>query len=76
MSSWMTARRRAWLYGLATVTVPLLIAYDALDAERAPLWLALAAAFLGVAAPATALANITPDPVDYATADEPEIGVE
>lgn len=76
MSEWMTARRRAWLYGLATVIVPLLIAYDALDAQRAPLWLALIAAFLGVAAPATALANITPDERDIATADEPEIGVE
>jgi len=76
MPTWLTRRRRAYLYSVAAVIVPLLIAYDALAAELAPLWLALAAAVLGVAAPATALANLTPDDSDYATADEIEIEVE
>lgn len=76
MHQWLTRKRRVYLYSIAAVIVPLLIAYDALSADLAPLWLALAAAVLGIAAPATALANLTPEDDDYATADEPNIEVE
>jgi len=73
MQSLFTKRRRAYLYRISGVIVPVLIAYDALEANKAPLWLALVAAVLGVAAPATALANLSPDPSEYATVDEFEI---
>jgi hypothetical protein len=76
MPTFLSMRNRQWLYGLAMMVVPLLVAYDALEPNAAPLWLAFAAAFLGIAAPATALANISPDERDLATADEPDIEVE
>jgi hypothetical protein len=76
MPTFLSMRNRQWLYGLAMMTVPLLVAYDALEPDKAPIWLAFAAAFLGIAAPATALANISPDENDIATADEPDIEVE
>ncbi len=74
--AWLTKRRRAYLYGVAVMIVPLLIAYDAVEPDKAPLWLAALAAVLGVAAPATALANLTPEAHDLATADEPDVEVE
>ena len=73
---YLTKKRRQWIYAVALMVVPLLVAYDALEPDKAPLWLALAAAVLGVAAPATALANMTPDDNEYATADEPDLEVE
>jgi len=73
MAEFLTKKRRAYLYGLAVVIVPLLIAYDALDPQRAPLWLALVAAALGSAAPVTALSNLSPNPQEYTTSDEFEI---
>ena len=73
MAQWLTKTRRAYLYRISVVVVPLLIAFDALDPNKAPLWLALVAAILGVAAPVTALANLSPDPSEYATAEEIEI---
>lgn len=45
--AWLTPRVRAWLYGIVTALVPLLIAYGVVDGETAPLWLALAASVLG-----------------------------
>lgn len=76
LHQWLTKKRRQYLYAVALMVVPLLVAYDALEPSKAPLWLALAAAVLGIAAPATALANMTPDDDEYATADEPDIEVE
>lgn len=38
---------RLWIYGVITAGVPLLIAYGVLSQEVAPLWIALAASFLG-----------------------------
>lgn len=76
MPTFLSRRHRLYLYSIAMMVVPLLVAYDALDANRAPLWLALAAALLGIAAPATAIANISPDPDDIANAVEPDIEVE
>jgi hypothetical protein len=51
----------------------LLVAYDVISAESAPLWLALVTAVLGLAAPVTALANLTPRPSDIADSAEIEI---
>lgn len=73
MTLQLSMRQRQYLYTIAMMVVPILVAYDALEPDRAPLWLALAAAFLGLVAPATALQNISPSDRDLATADEPEI---
>ena len=73
MAQWLTKTRRAYLYRISVVVIPLLIAYDALDPNKAPLWLALVAAVLGVAAPVAALANLSPDPSEYVTVEEIEI---
>lgn len=61
MSRYLTARRRAWLYGITTALVPLLVAYDVITADVAPLWLTLGAAALGTLSPAIALGHLTPD---------------
>ena len=42
----LTPKRRRTIYLVATAVIPLLIGYGILDAERAPLWVALVAAFL------------------------------
>jgi peptidoglycan/LPS O-acetylase OafA/YrhL len=53
--------RRKWFYALALAVIALLTGYDLLSPEQAPLWIALAAAVLGIGAPALALANMSPD---------------
>jgi hypothetical protein len=73
MAEFFTRKRRQYLYSIALVIVPLLIMYDVLDAQSAPLWLALVAAVLGVAAPVSALLNMSPDPDEYAAQPELEI---
>jgi hypothetical protein len=57
---------------LAPVTV--LVAYDVISGEAAPLWLALAAAILGIIAPATAITHMTPKASDIADSHEPVAG--
>jgi hypothetical protein len=52
----ISPRFRQWLYGIALVAVPLLIAYGVVSAEVAALWAALIAAILGQG---TAFAAIT-----------------
>lgn len=66
---WVLSREgRKWLYGVAVVAIPLLVLYGAIDPKAAPLWLAFLAALLGVAAPAMALAHLTPrNPEDSVT---------
>lgn len=44
--AWLTPRVRAWLYGISTTLVPLLVAYGVVDQQQAPLWVALAASIL------------------------------
>jgi len=73
MNEWLTTRRRAWLYGIAASISALALGYDILEPDQAASWLAVAAAVLGIAAPGVALANMTPDESDIATADEPDI---
>lgn len=58
----LTRKNRARLYGITIAVIALLVGYGILDDGQAPLWLALAAAILGMAAPATALGHLTPDP--------------
>lgn len=41
-------RVRAYVYSILVVAVPLLIAYGVIDEQTAVLWLALAAAVLGL----------------------------
>lgn len=62
IKTWIMSREgRKWLYSVAVAVVPLLVLYGAISQESAPLWLAVIAAFLGVAAPAMALRNLTPN---------------
>lgn len=62
--NWFLSRDgRKWLYSVTVVTIPLLVLYGVIDQEAAPLWAQAVGVFLGVAAPAMALRNLTP-PVD------------
>lgn len=56
-----TAKRRAWLYGIATALVPVLTAYGVVTSDQGGVWLFLAAAVLGTSSPVLALKNLTPD---------------
>lgn len=68
--AWLKSREgRKWLYTVALALVALAAAYGLLDPDKVPLWLSAIAAILGVAAPAVALRNLSPDPVDP---NEPE----
>ena len=52
MFSWLTPTVRGWVYRVAVVALPLLVAYGALDANKVSPWVALLGAVLvpGVAA--------------------------
>jgi hypothetical protein len=69
----ITREARKYLYTAAVAAMALLVAYDVISAESAPLWLALVTAVLGLAAPITALANLSPRPSDIADSAEIEI---
>ena len=53
--AWLTPDVRRWLYGIATALVPILVIYGVLEAETAPMWIALVASVLGTG---TALAHV------------------
>lgn len=72
MSEFFTAKNRAWLYRIAIAAVALVTAVGLLDPSQSPLWLALIAAVLGIAAPVTALRHITPDSDGAEIASAPE----
>jgi hypothetical protein len=57
----MNANQRKAVYGIALAVIALLVGYNVLAADKAPLWVALVTAVLAAAAPVTALRNITPD---------------
>lgn len=57
----LTAKGRTWIYGVALAVIALLVGYQVLSSDQAPLWVALVTALLALA-PATALGHITPDP--------------
>lgn len=73
MDRLMTRQARKYLYTAAVAAMALLVAYDVISPQSAPLWLALVTAVLGLAAPVTALANLTPQPSDIADSQEIEI---
>lgn len=66
MERLMTRQVRKYLYGVTIALVAVLVAYDVISGEAAPLWLGLAAAVLGIVAPATALGHLNPTDDDYA----------
>lgn len=72
VTAWVvSAAGRRWLYGVTAAGIAVAAGYQLIGDGEAPLWLALAASLLGVAAPVTALRNITPDPVP----DDPAEGL-
>ena len=59
--NWILSREgRKWVYSVALALVPILVLYGVISRETAPAWLALVAAFLGVASPVMALTHLTP----------------
>lgn len=68
--SWLSPNVRAWLYRVALVVMPLLVAYGLLDGSKVTLWAALVGSVLvpGVAAVHTPTGAAAPDepggPVD------------
>lgn len=72
MNTIFTRTVRKYLYGVTVAVVALLVGTEYIDAGSAPLWLAVAASILGIAAPLTAITHLTPSDHDYATADEIE----
>jgi hypothetical protein len=74
MQRLMTRQVRKYLYGVTIAAVTVLVAYDVISGEAAPLWLALGAAVLGIVAPATAITHMTPAPSDIADSPEPIAG--
>jgi len=74
MERLMTRDVRKYLYAVTIAAVAVLVAYDVISGEAAPLWLALGAAVLGIVAPATAITHMTPAPSDIADSSEPIAG--
>jgi len=74
MERLMTRQVRKYLYAVTIAAVTVLVAYDVISGEAAPLWLALGAAVLGIVAPATAITHMTPAPSDIADSSEPIAG--
>jgi len=74
MEALMTRQVRKYLYAVTIAVVAVLVAYDVISGDSAPLWLALGAAILGIVAPATAITHLTPAPSDIADSPEPIAG--
>ena len=74
MERLLTRTVRMYLYAVTIAVVAVLVGYDVIAGEAAPLWLALAAAVLGIVAPATAITHMTPAPSDIADNPEPIAG--
>ena len=62
----LTEHQRRWAYGIVIAALPLLAAYGILGPDQAPMWVALAAAALGVSSSSLAAANVGAEPEDYA----------
>ena len=61
----LNEHRRKWVYGIVIAALPILAAYGILGPEQAPMWVALAAAVLGVSSSALAAQNVGVEPEDY-----------
>lgn len=58
-----TSKRRAWLYGVVTSLVPLLVSLGIITGDIAGMVLQGAAAILAVGSGTMAIANLTPDDI-------------
>ncbi|KAA0916473.1 hypothetical protein [Dietzia sp. ANT_WB102] len=61
----LTETQRRWAYGIVIAALPLLAAYGILGPDQAPMWVALAAAVLGVSSSSLAAANVGVEPEAY-----------
>lgn len=61
----LTEHQRRWAYGIVIAALPVLAAYGILGPDQAPMWVALAAAILGVSSSTLAAANVGAEPEDY-----------
>lgn len=61
----LTEHHRRWVYGIVIAALPVLAAYGILGPEHAPMWVALAAAVLGVSSSALAAQNVGVHPEAY-----------
>lgn len=61
----VTETQRRWVYGIVIAALPILAAYGVLGPEQAPMWVALAAAVLGVSSSALAAQNVGAEPEEY-----------
>lgn len=66
----LSANTRRAIYGVALAAIALLVSYGFIHDEQRELWTSLVYALLALA-PATALAHVTPDPVQ-----EPDAGLD
>lgn len=67
---------RKWLYGITIAVIGVLTGYDVITDDKAPLWLALAAAVLGVVAPAVAIKHVPGKEGEPDYLSDPERGAE
>ena len=65
MERLMSRPVRKYLYAVTIAVVAVLVAYDVIAGDAAPIWLALAAAVLGIVAPVTAITHMNPTEDDY-----------
>lgn len=61
----LTEKNRRWVYGIVIAALPILAAYGILGPDQAPMWVALAAAALGVSSSGLAAANVGAEPESY-----------
>jgi NAD(P)H-dependent flavin oxidoreductase YrpB (nitropropane dioxygenase family) len=74
LAKYLTPQVRQWLYVILTATVPLLMAYGILDAEKAALWLGMGGAVLGTGTAAIAVATQRKNGTLPATPEAPPPG--
>ena len=72
----MSPTGRKWLYAITIAVIGVLTGYDVITDDKAPLWLALAAAILGVVAPAVAIKHVPAAEGEPDYLAEPERGAE
>jgi len=72
MDKILNRTNRAWLYGISAAVIALLVGYDIIGGEQAPLWLAVVGGLLGVAAPVVAVTHLTPADPGPEQPQEPE----
>lgn len=61
----LTEHRRRWVYGIVIAALPILAGFGILGPDDAPMWVALAAAVLGVSSTSLAAANVGAEPERY-----------